>query len=268
MIFPKPLPKPFPSPNGSRRPIRGKPVTLIAAFRTNNSGILLCADREESTGETRRQVNKIHRVNLNTCSVFIAASGGTGLITKAFSVLEDALENANDEGHDVWNEHEELIESCLRTFRKQYADNLKIGYLDLLIVVAPKDESLFPLLYRTEHAMLVPEMFYAAYGMGKTISDFLADRLLGIADQIWGHGSIEDATMIAVSALIFREAQKSAGYVGFGMDLIMIGTSKSTPVRTVGSDVMEEIQAGIPTLSDSIFEHWKGRVDIPPALLE
>jgi len=123
-------------------------------------------------------------------------------------------------------------------------------------------------LYRTENAMLVPEAYYAAYGSGKTISDFLTDRLCGVTDQLWGHENIDNATMIAIAAFIFKEAEKSAGGVGFGMDMRMIRVCQSTPLRIIGSDVMKEIQDSIPTLSDALFDHWKKTLKIPRMLVE
>jgi hypothetical protein len=68
--FPKPhsiVPRP-PRPKLDRLPDRGKLMTLAAAFRCQNGGILLCADREENDGVTKRQIDKIYHIKtIPTC---------------------------------------------------------------------------------------------------------------------------------------------------------------------------------------------------------
>ena len=59
-------------------------MTLVAAFRCKNGGILLCADREENDGFLRREVNKICRIReLIPCEFFIAGAGKSAIITNA-----------------------------------------------------------------------------------------------------------------------------------------------------------------------------------------
>jgi len=45
-------------------------VTLVAAFRSGNGGILLCADREENEGYAKREVDKIYHIGMNACDFF------------------------------------------------------------------------------------------------------------------------------------------------------------------------------------------------------
>ena len=61
MLIPKPLPfvpAPRPLPKIKRLHKRPHPMTLVAAFRCRNGGILLCADREENGGYAEEKSRK------------------------------------------------------------------------------------------------------------------------------------------------------------------------------------------------------------------
>ncbi len=180
--LPKPHPRigvpyPRPRPQPKRLPNRGKPMTLVAAFRCLRGGIMLIADREENDGYARHEVNKIYKINLVPCQIFIAGAGPSGIVSNANSYIHEAFVKALSDGKDILAEHKNIVESALKELHKRYAANLKTGYLDLLIVVAPLNSQNVPMLYRTEAAMMVPEPYYAAYGSGKTLCDYFAERL-------------------------------------------------------------------------------------------
>jgi hypothetical protein len=242
-------------------------MTLIAAFRAGNGGILLCADREENDGYAKRQVDKIYRIHLSSCDLFIAGAGPSGVITKACTDIQDSLTKALADGVDLVREHKSLIESSLRSIHKQYAANLKNCFLGLIVVFVPSDLTSVPILYRTELAMLIPEPYYAAYGSGKIVSDYLADRLYGVADEVFGH-AIDNKTLLALALFIFREAGKSADGVGLGADMNLIRVCENSPLQIIFPDVVLELQEKIPSLSDAVFAHWKRRVKIPRIMTE
>jgi 20S proteasome alpha/beta subunit len=267
MIFPKPLPKPTPRPKDQRHPKRGKRMTLIAAFRSGNGGILLCADREESDGYAKRQIDKIFRINFPTCDFFIAGAGPSGVISRVNAEIADSLNQAFAKGVDLAREHKSLIESVLRFVHRQFAANLKGCSLGLIVVFVSNDQGRVPILYRTELAMLIPEPYYVAYGSGKTIADYLSDRLYGVADQIFGH-EIDSKTLLAIALFIFRETEKSTDGVGLGADMYSIRMKNETSLQILLPDVVKELQEKIPTLSDAVFGYWKRRVKIPRILAE
>lgn len=152
-------------------------MTLVAAFRCPQDGILLCADGEEDDGYNKREVEKLYRISgLKECEVYIAGAGPSDAIAKTQFVLHEALSGA-DSNTDLLKNHRALLESKLQEIHKQYAANLKEWPMQLLIVLAPRGENYIPILYRTNKAMLVPEYEYAAYGSGRPIADYLADRL-------------------------------------------------------------------------------------------
>jgi hypothetical protein len=57
-------------------------MTLIAAFRAREGGVLLCADREENDGFSKREVEKISRLSLLQCQMFIAGAGYAPIIKR------------------------------------------------------------------------------------------------------------------------------------------------------------------------------------------
>ena len=242
-------------------------MTLIAAFRAGNGGILLCADREENDGYAKRQVDKIYRIKLPTCDLFIAGAGPSGVITKANTEIEDSLTRALTDGADLVRDHKSLIESSLRSIHKQYAANLKNCYLGLIVVFVPGNLASVPIMYRTELSMLIPEPYYAAYGSGKTVSDYLADRLYGVADEVFGH-AIDNKTLLTLALFIFREAGKSADGVGLGADMNLIRVCEDSPLQIICPDAVLEFQENIPTLSDAVFAYWKRRVKLPRILTD
>jgi 20S proteasome alpha/beta subunit len=256
--FQKPSPqfpsKPFPGPK-PKRLLKGKPMTLVAAFRCPNGGILLCADREENDGYTRREVDKIYKINLNPCQVFLAGAGPSGVITNAHSHIHGALVQAFSDNVNILNEHKNIIEVALKKFHKRYASNLKSGYLDLLIIFAPLVEGNVPILYRTEAAMMVPEPYYAAYGSAKGMCDYFADRL-------YEYGKLDKNSMKILAAFILREAEKSTAGVGIGNDMWFIHEGDKS-VHILPNGPIQWIQQAIPPLSESLWSDWKSKVSLP-----
>ena len=216
---------------------------------------MLLADREENDGVTRREVDKIYKINMNPCQVFLAGSGPSGIITNAHSHIHGALIQAFANGINVLNEHKSIIESALKQLHKRYAANLKSGYLDLLVIFAPLIEGSVPILYRTEAAMMVPEPYYAAYGSGKALCDYFSDRL-------YEYGRLDKDSMKILGAFILREIEKAASGVGMGADLQFIHEGDRS-VHYLHSGVIKEIQVLIPKIQDSLWVDWTDKVKIP-----
>jgi len=260
--LPKPRPIvlcPFLPSNPKRLPKRKVPMTLVAAFRCQNGGILLCADREEDDGYNKREINKIYQVHgLSDCDVFIAGAGMTGPITRACADIDEVLHKADAglERKGVWLEHRGLVESSLKVLYKNYPENMKeSGGMGLLIIVAPHAENNVPILYRTDRWMLIPESHYAAYGSGKPIADYFAGRLFEFE-------RLEKAFMAILAAFILREAQRTASGVGLGADMVFIHEGNKS-LHFAPPNAVKELESGIPNLSDAIFSYWKDHATAP-----
>jgi 20S proteasome alpha/beta subunit len=233
-------------------------MTLVAAFRRKNGGLILCADREENDGTSKREVDKIYQIKLEnnralSANVFLAGSGPSSVITRAFSDVETELLSAIGKGTDIEKEHRSLIETVLRRLHRDYKLNLKDSYLDMLVIYAPFPQSpgRAPVLYRTEYATLVPVSFYAALGSGKSFCDYFTDRM-------YDEGFLDDNALITLTTFIFREAENYLHGIGFGTDVYMIGGDFIW--RRIGKDLVKEFADKIPSLLDMLRENWKRTV--------
>jgi hypothetical protein len=263
MIAPFPEPRipgvPIPQLRPKRLPVRGRGMTLVAAFRCHRGGILLCADREESYGDTKREIDKISAIELPMAQVFIAGSGPTSVVNQAVIEIRHALMQALTSGEDVALRHKLIIEKALKSVYERYDSNLNDSALGLLVVFARFDRQLVPLLYRSEYTMLVPEPYYVGYGAGKALSDYLADRLYEFSRN-------DDALLLAIAAFIFREVEHSVGGVGLGVDMMFIREGSPLGLK-IGKDHIKAIQDQIPPLGDCVLPCWGGRVNIPANLI-
>ena|ERR1017187_4120590 len=240
-----------------RLPARGKAMTLVAAFRGIEGGILLCSDREWTDGFSKREVDKIYRIrDLAACEIFIAGSGPDATIHKASVDIFGAFVRASKAGKDVLQEHKSILESSLKAVYKQCAKTLRMYPMCLLIVVAPRGGKLVPMLYRTDEDVLVPESFYAASGSGKPIADYFADRL-------YEYGKLTKDALKVVAAFIFREAEASSAGVGLGVDMRFIHEGDRS-IHFIPSSSVKAIQVAIPSLSEAIQSYWAENLKIPP----
>jgi len=230
-------------------------MTLIAAFRARNNGILLCADREENDGYSKREIDKIYRIReLLPCEVFIAGAGPVSVIVNACAEIRRSLKRSADAGQDVLVEHQELLKASLKIIHKEYAKTLREFPLGLIIVIAPRALHTPPVVYRTDGEMLIPESLYCSYGSGKAISDYLADRL-------YKHGLQKDALAL-LAAFIFREAEQSSSGVGLGTDMIFIHEDDKS-LHIIPPSAVKEIEAGVPSLHDAIYSYWEKHAKVP-----
>lgn len=228
-------------------------MTLIAAFRAREGGVLLCADREENDGFSKREAEKISRLSLPQCQMFIAGAGATHLIKKAQAACEEAIAIAAKHGLDLRSNHHHLLEEALEVTYARYVKSQN-DEIRLLIVIALDSEPRVPILYRSHSAMLVEESLYAAEGIGKFFSDFLANRL-------YQHG-IGKAQLLLLASFIFRETAQAVSGVGLGAEMVIIYSGNRT-LEFYGPRSVEELQSGIPTLADSLYVHWKDNAKLP-----
>jgi len=234
-------------------------MTLVAAFRCQRGGLLLCADREELYGDSKREVEKISVIELPVGQIFIAGSGPTSAISQAVIEIRHSLIQALTSGEDVVRRHKAIIEATLKSIHERYADNLKDWALGLIVIFAPFDRLTAPLLYWSDYSMLVLEPYYVGYGAGKALSDYLADRLYDY------ERNIDDPTLLAIAAFIFREVEHSVGGVGLGVDMMFIREGRPSGLK-IGKDHVKAIQDQIPSLGDCIVPRW-GDLSIPSDLI-
>ena len=85
-------------------------MTLVAAYRSAEGGVLLCADREENDGWlAKRSVDKIYPIHLLPCDFYLAGAGPTPAIVKTNELIHSALSEAFAKGSDVLREFKTLM---------------------------------------------------------------------------------------------------------------------------------------------------------------
>jgi hypothetical protein len=257
----KPLSGIIPRPKLERLPERmPRYMTLVNAFRTRSGGILLCADREENDGWTKRAVHKLYQIHykeLLTCEWFITGAGPAGEIIDACIEIDRAVQEAIREGKDVLKQHREIIETSLKTVYERHDATLQSEPMGLIVVIAPYAPNSIPLLYKSKEAVLIPigDENYVAWGTGKALSDYFASCLYR-----WDR--LDKQSLAALAAFILREAGSAAG-VGLRAEMVFIHDTDSCTLHWIYADKVAELQAGIPSLEDAIWAYWKEHAKVP-----
>jgi 20S proteasome alpha/beta subunit len=227
-------------------------MTLIAAFRASKGGVLLCSDRHEDDGVSKRSVDKVYRINhLKSCHVFMAGAGPSTPIKNAFIEIHKSLKQQEDSGLEVAWEHREAIENSLKSIYERYEDVLQNWPMNLIIVIAPHAKNYTPMLYSTDGKMLSPEGSYVTHGSGKGVADYLASRLYS--------EDLMTKWLVIMAAFIFREAGESSSGVGFGSNMILIN-NEGQGRREIGHIPVSEVEHILPLLVNCLHEHWT-RID-------
>jgi len=253
---PSPFPRPFPIPKPKRLPKGPRPMTLVAAYRSAEGGVLLCADREENDGWlAKRSVDKIYPIHLLPCDFYLAGAGPTPAIVKTNELIHNALSEAFAKGSDVLREFKTLIEGCLQCVHSQFLDVLAEMPMNFIVVIQAKFPNTVPVLYYTDGAIMLPEHHYCAYGSGKVIADYFSDRL-------YEYPKLDKPNLMTMAAFVFQEAHKSRSGVGEDVDMVFIypGIGRR---QEIGPDSVRELQSKIPPLADSLWMHWKRRAKVP-----
>lgn len=225
-------------------------MTLIAGFRASQGGVLLCSDREEDDGISKRSVNKLYRPrDLRSCEVFITGAGPTAPIKNAVTEIHKSLKQHEDNGEDIVATHHAIIEASLKSIHRRYAKVLKSWPLSLIIVVAPRGNEYFPLLYHSDGEMLDPEARYVTHGSGKAVADYLASRLYS--------DDLQKKWLIVSAALIFREAGETSSGVGFGSDMVLIHNG-GKQLQMFGHEAVRQIEQALPPLVECLHNCWTG----------
>jgi len=225
-------------------------MTLVAGFRCKNNGVLLCADREENDGISKREVDKISRILHPQGYVFIAGAGASSVLSK----FHGAVERAINDKIDLKTQHVRIFEKALEWVFATYVKDEWNDAISVVVVVAFHQGDLAPLMYGSDKAIITQQTFYISAGSGKPIADYLSDRL-------YQHG-LDKASLGAMAAFILREAEESTLGVGLGADMVFIHEGNRS-LQYIGKDSVREIQAKLPNLGEMIWPHWKEHVKVP-----
>jgi 20S proteasome alpha/beta subunit len=221
-----------------------------------DNSVLLAADREEiDPSYAKRDVDKIYRISATPFEIYMAGSGPSAPIAKANMEIDRAIQKAIANGEDLVSGHQRVIESTLRVVHKQFKSTLDGWPMHLAIVVKLRIPEAPPILYRTDGDALIVEQERVLLGTGMPIADHFAKSL-------YEYPCLDKANLLAVAAFIFREAHSSASGVGEHVDMRYL-YANSFAVQNLGPDSIRQLQAGIPSLKITIWDHWKEHAELP-----
>ena len=233
-------------------------MTLIAGLRCSTGGVLICADREESTSSSKRSVEKILRIALRQAVFVIAGAGCSSILANTFARLADALKAADEEnGNDLFKTHQDIINAVLRSIYGEFVwgqheeEERKIS---LIISAAFRSPHSIPVLYGTDDDILYPEQLCAYAGIGEDLAYYFSDKLY--------HHTLTPKEVAFLAAFIFREVSRSVTGVGLGTDMRLL-KEKNLAVVEIPVNKVKEIEDVVPSVADAIIKAWNNGVQIP-----
>ena len=243
---------PRPKPKGlSERP---KHMTLIAAFRCRES-ILLCADREESSGMSKKTSDKLQVLMAQPWITVAANAGSAPLADLAMKRLVKSLGEASCRGLDYleFNHEKVIIEVLTRLHEEHVWKNPKTDHRINLIIGMSFAETKTQYLYVTEDNIPQPINTYCCKGYGEDLCTYFAERLY--------EKRLSPDEMILLAALIFREVNASIQFCGKGTDMVLLRPGELA--MSIFPDGVESIQRKIPPLSEVMNTFWESTKSLP-----
>jgi hypothetical protein len=231
----RPLPrKPHPK---ITRPGKRRRVTLIAAFRCDAGGhpaIVLCADTQETVGDTRVAVNKLLPQDVGDYLLAIAGSGNGNLIDGFTDSLVRLVKTwpaganeqfARDSIRDL------LVDFYDNEVRLYPADQPSDNINDFLVCIKPKGtKDVF--LWEIHGPTIVPVGNHA---------------LLGITAAIYTHElcklyrpqlSMSQAILLGIH--LFSLAKATSNYVGGETDIVLVRNTSMWPFAREETHILEQ----------------------------
>jgi hypothetical protein len=184
-------------------------MTIVAGFLSSDV-MLLCADKEEGDGYSKKEVKKIVHCEGNGWQADVGGAGPAAVLDLAFSKLKkEFLSCANRD--ELAAQHEEMIRSVLLDIHERYVwpSKVKNYETELLIGINFKDSGFC--LYRTQEYIPQPIDSYSCIGIGAVLGNYFASLL---------HSpSLTRTQMICAGAFIVREVRDFVSDCGRGTQI-------------------------------------------------
>src|SRR5258708_30007507 len=245
------LPKPERFPKGRR-------MTIIAGFRCKD-GILICADREESVGTSKKDAEKLFLLHASPWNMTVATAGHSGLCDLAVKRLIQAfLRAAMVPGVDMdklEEQHEQIIIDVLTKIHEDHiwknpkSEDYRIRLIVGLSFLPQQTQH----LYLTQDNIPQPISRYCCEGYGADLCTYFSDRLY--RDDLNLH------EIILLAAFIFREVNDTVQFCGGGTDMTFLRPGAlGTHISPQG---FNEIQREIPEFADVTKDFWESTANLP-----
>jgi len=221
-----------------------------------DSGILICADREESGDGTKRAVDKLVEFNFRNSTFVFGASGVTAIIANLYTRLYEGL-SANED--DLLRSHTSIISDALRSVRNDFPEF--DDWVELVVSASFYRDVSTPVasfLYGTVGSVLQPEAEYCCKGPGKDLARYFCHRLF----SPWP----DRRHAMIIAAFIFREVENHVEGVGFGTDMKYVAT-QHRKIQTIPSGDVAKLEEKIPILRETLIEYWRQKIKAVPQWL-
>lgn len=229
-------------------------MTIIAGFCCQEN-LLLCADREESSGASRRVINKLRTLMADPYVLIVANAGSSALADLAMKRLQLNFVRASGNLKTLETDHEQIIIDTLTKLYEEHVWNNPRTHneISLIIALSFTETSKAQYLYLTQDNIPQPISTYCCKGYGEDLCTYFAEHLY--------HPLLTAEEGILLASLIFREVNSSVQFCGKGTDMALLRPGERA--MTILPFGVEEIQKKIPEFSRVMSSFWESIEQLP-----
>jgi 20S proteasome alpha/beta subunit len=255
-------PKPLKMSIFSKRP---KGTMTIGAGFICKDGIIVCADREESAGASKKVVQKLITIHADPWNMTVATAGSAPAGDLAVKRLQEAfmLEYATSFAaskldpyslYGMEKNHEQLIINVLTKLHEDHIwNNPKTDHAIKLIIGISFIKLGRQYLYLTEDNIPQPINSYCCMGYGEDLCTYFAERLY--------HRELSVEETMLMASFIFREVNASVQFCGKGTDMAWLRPNGLA--IHMHPQAIEAIQKKIPEFSQVVKGFWDTMKSMP-----
>ena len=227
-------------------------MTIAAGFICKD-GILICGDREESAGTSKRAVQKVFTLMAQPWCLTVATAGSAAVGDLALKRLQQEFVAKGTE-EAVHRHHEQIIIDVLTKLYEDHVwKNPRTDHAIRLVIGLTFKNLSGRHLYVTEDNIPQPVTKYCAVGYGEDLCTYFAERLY--------HPSLTTDELILLASFIFREVNAAVQFCGKGTDMTFLRPRGLS--TTIYPEGVEMIQAQIPGFAQTMERFWDSLANMP-----
>jgi 20S proteasome alpha/beta subunit len=227
-------------------------MTIAAGFMCKD-GILICGDREEAAGNSKRSTQKVFTLMAQPWCLVVATAGDSAVGDLALKRLQQGFVASGTE-ENVERDHEQIIIDVLTKLYEDHVwKNTRADHRIRLVIGLTFMNRNSKYLYVTEDNIPQPVTKYCAVGYGEDLCTYFTERLY--------HSDLSANELILLATFIFREVNAAVQFCGKGTDMAFLRPrGLSTSIYPQG---VELIQAKLPEFSQTMATFWESLANLP-----
>lgn len=232
-------------------------MTIAAGFICKQ-GILICADREESSGASKKVVEKVITLHADPWNMTVATAGSSAAADLALKRLKTAFfqyfcSNMLSLSKLEANHEQIIIDVLTKVHEEHVWKNQAVDHSFRLVIGLSFLELHQCYLYVTQDNIPQPINDYGCVGAGDDLCTYFAERLY--------KRELTKDEMILLAAFIFREVNAARQYCGKGTDMVLLRPGElGFHIYSAGVDA---IQKEIPEFSKVTEKFWNSMKALP-----